>query len=188
MPPRLHPNLYVVEKIHKHRVNEATLRVEFFVKWQGYTKDQNTWEPLDNIDSLPSLLEELEKKSHGTILKAAGEISKEAASSLPKFPVIPANILNKMKAGKDSLEFFPNGNEDMTRIVCELQTPETSHVLWKVYFAGCSSPRFVRKDLIAYYWPVEAALFSVHTRHKQESFKRFLETQENEKGSKKLKN
>jgi len=42
--------LYQVEMILDDRFNEELQRQEWLVKWEGYTVEESTWEPLENLD------------------------------------------------------------------------------------------------------------------------------------------
>nr|CAD7571893.1 unnamed protein product [Timema californicum] len=51
---------YVVEKILAKRFNPKKKCFEYLLKWEGYPHEQNTWEPVDNMQACDKLVETFE--------------------------------------------------------------------------------------------------------------------------------
>ena len=52
---------YEVEEVLDSRLKCGKL--EYLVKWSGYTEDHNTWEPEDNCENSRDLIEDFHKKN-----------------------------------------------------------------------------------------------------------------------------
>jgi hypothetical protein len=51
---------YVVEKLVGKRINKEGV-LEYKVKWEGYSDQESTWEPLENLINVKNIIEEYEK-------------------------------------------------------------------------------------------------------------------------------
>lgn len=161
-----------VEDITDSRINSETLTAEFLVKWKesGDEKWDPTWEPLDAVYKCPLLLRDLaEKKKKRLQRPKKGRASKETLEGLASFKEIPKEICSKFN---DPEEFLPNGSDEVELIIREI-TSEQKNFLWEMIFKHDGLNCFVRKCVVCYYWPYEAALFMTQQVAMHEKLKRF---------------
>lgn len=65
------PGTYIVEHIEDCRIIKG--KKYYFVKWEGYSSKDNTWEPKENLSGLEEMIDDFEK----------GRIKKQKKSKSP---------------------------------------------------------------------------------------------------------
>ena len=166
-----------VEDIIDHRFNRKAMRTEFNVKWEGWEKEHNSWEPLESVYKCPVLIENMEKRKRAALVKTIFNSNITTSQkegiirSLPRFKVLSAGVTNKLK---DPKETVPKGNESFGSLKSECLSTNKDDILWKVYFNGALGAKFVRKSVMSYYWPVESALFLTLLKHRETCLDNYL--------------
>jgi hypothetical protein len=170
---------YTSEGILSHRFNKDTLQTEFKVKWVGF--ETPTWEPIDCVYMCPKFMIDMIAKKMAERAKSLKEfkLSAEALANHPKFPVLDSVSCSKFK---EPIEFIPKGSEEIHWVIDERIT-EKGTLLWKVLFkSDLNAPRFVRKAVVCYYWPLAACLFLTEwVEKKKRRDQRLRDLQDSEK-------
>ncbi|KAI5402240.1 probable chromo domain-containing protein LHP1 [Lathyrus oleraceus] len=58
-PPKLDDGFYEIERIRRKRIRKGEL--QYLIKWRGWPETANTWEPLQNLQSVPDLIHAFEE-------------------------------------------------------------------------------------------------------------------------------
>jgi hypothetical protein len=103
---------YEVEAIHNHQYFGHSRTLQYLVKWCGYPKSNNTWEPKDNVHT-PDLL----KEYHGKHIKASPLLAKVILSL--RHPGTPRPILPHLQS--------PIYHSQVSQVQTWLSVPSNSH-------------------------------------------------------------
>ncbi|XP_059049995.1 uncharacterized protein LOC131844993 isoform X2 [Achroia grisella] len=97
---------FVVEKILAKRFNPRRKQYEYLLKWEGYPHEQNTWEPVENMETCKHLLEAFEKQ-----LARQKELKALRAQQQQQHPV---QIVKQVVKKTDSPALTPTGRLQRT--------------------------------------------------------------------------
>src|SRR5216683_2671000 len=93
---------YEVEAIHSHRRQGRGKQLQYLIKWLGYPKSDNMWEPAGHLQT-PVLLKEYHRRNPVEQIKGASTLSKTHSPSwLPPPPT-------RLAATTSSTPQFPSG-------------------------------------------------------------------------------
>ncbi|XP_071721006.1 chromo domain protein LHP1-like [Rutidosis leptorrhynchoides] len=77
--PQLAEGYYIIEAVKRKRIHKGV--TQYLIKWQGWPKSSNTWEPAENFDTCPEVIKAFEES-----LRTGGNKSKRKRKRNQKQP------------------------------------------------------------------------------------------------------
>lgn len=101
---------YVVEKILAKRFNPRRKHYEYLLKWEGYPHEQNTWEPVENMETCKHLLEAFEKQlARQKELKALRAQQQQHPVQVKQLSTAVPQVVKQIVKKSDSPMLTPTG-------------------------------------------------------------------------------
>lgn len=155
---------YIVKSILDHKVvygetpradkNRKIVQTTFKVRWEGYGKDGDTWEPLEKLTECPQLVYEFVQRKRAAFQRQLKKRKgRRSTATVPDWSLPPLPL----SRFKHRFEYVPKGTEYLERI-------HKSFVVGGVMFftVTLENPvlRFVhvRKDVLDYFFTVPMLL------------------------------
>ncbi|XP_054159060.1 chromobox protein homolog 1-like [Oppia nitens] len=117
---------YDVEDIVAKRINGGV--IEYLVKWYNYPSEQNTWEPIDNLEGSQEIINEYEVKHSGESVPEVDAIEPGNGFNQKWVPIKvfgatkrPVDgrlmVMIRWKGNKSSFEFAEEANTRIPQLV-----------------------------------------------------------------------
>lgn len=147
---------FVVHKIVSHRVEKDAnghFVTKFRVRWKDFGQDDDTWEPLENISTVPRLLLAYTKIK----VRAHAKSSRSQSGAPPRIRPPPPDVVAYWRSFEPDY-YVPSGAEFLKKIY--VQFPVRGEEFVTVSFKK-PYPKMVHapRCLIDYFFPTECALF-----------------------------
>ncbi|KAF5725768.1 chromo domain-containing protein LHP1 isoform X2 [Tripterygium wilfordii] len=117
--PKLADGFYEIEAIRRRRVRKGEL--QYLIKWRGWPETANTWEPLENLQSIPDVVDAFEEslqsgKSSRKRKRNYGGSHSQPKKKQPHSLVAVYNVADFTGSG---LEVENNGNTHNVRTLMQ---------------------------------------------------------------------